>query len=280
MEAPRQVRATGQAEAAEQIPRVSVTRARVIASLVFVGGIVVFLYFGLPKLVGFGDTIKRLREGNAWWLGAAAILEGLSFGGYVALFRAVFVEEVSLITWRASYEITMAGLAATRLFAAAGAGGIALTAWALRRSGMERRLVASRMVAFMALLYGVYMCSLAIDGLGLYLGPLPRASSLCDHRDSCDLRRQRGRTLPGYLRATRRLRAIGCSPPDGARLDRPRGAAGRDRAERGRHRCAHRDPTGPHPQSGGCWALWPGGASTSQRCGPASTPLAHRRRRP
>ena len=42
------------------------------------------------------------------------------------------------IGWRESYEITMAGLAATRLFAAAGAGGIALTAWALRRSGMER----------------------------------------------------------------------------------------------------------------------------------------------
>ena len=47
----------------------------------------------------------------------------------------------------------MAGLAATRLFAAAGAGGVALTAWALRRSGMEPRLVAWRMVAFMVLLY-------------------------------------------------------------------------------------------------------------------------------
>ena len=32
----------------------------------------------------------------------------------------------------------MAGLAATRLFAAGGAGGVALTAWALRRSGMPR----------------------------------------------------------------------------------------------------------------------------------------------
>jgi uncharacterized protein (TIRG00374 family) len=160
-------------DATEQIPRVSATRGRVIASLLFVVGVVVFMYFGLPKLVGFGDTIKRLREGNAWWLGAAAVLEGISFGGYVALFRAVFLQEASRITWRTSYEITMAGLAATRLFAAAGAGGIALTAWALRRSGMERRLVASRMVAFMALLYGVYMCSLVVDGLGLYFGLWP-----------------------------------------------------------------------------------------------------------
>jgi uncharacterized protein (TIRG00374 family) len=157
----------------EQPPRASVTRGRVLASLLFVVAIVVFMYFGLPKLVGFGDTIKRLREGNAWWLGAAAVLECLSFGGYVALFRAVFIQEASRVTWRASYEITMAGLAATRLFAAAGAGGIALTAWALRRSGMERRLVASRMVAFMALLYGVYMASLLVDGLGLYFGLWP-----------------------------------------------------------------------------------------------------------
>jgi uncharacterized membrane protein YbhN (UPF0104 family) len=161
------------ARRAEQIPRASVTRGRIIASLLFMAGVVVFMYLGLPKLVGFGDTVKRLKEGNGWWLGAAAVLESLSFGGYVALFRSVFVRNTSRITWRASYEITMAGLAATRLFAAAGAGGIALTAWALRRSGMERRLVASRMVAFMALLYGVYMGSLVIDGLGLYLGVWP-----------------------------------------------------------------------------------------------------------
>jgi putative heme transporter len=160
----------------EVMPRVVVTRGRVIASLVFVFGIVAFLYFGLPKLVGFGASIKRLQEGNGWWLGGAALLELCSFCGYVALFRAVFVHRSSRIGWNASYQITMAGLAATRLFAAAGAGGIALTAWALRRSGMERRLVASRMIAFMALLYGVYMGALVIDGVGLYIGAWPGAA--------------------------------------------------------------------------------------------------------
>ena len=157
----------------EVMPRVVVTRGRVIASLIFVFGIVAFLYFGLPKLVGFGASIDRLKQGNAWWLVGAAILEFCSFCGYVALFRAVFVHRSSRIGWNASYQITMAGLAATRLFAAAGAGGIALTAWALRRSGMERRLVASRMIAFMALLYGVYMSALVIDGVGLYIGAWP-----------------------------------------------------------------------------------------------------------
>ena len=67
----------------------------------------------------------------------------------------------------------MAGLAATRLFAAAGAGGVALTAWALRRSGMERAIVARRMAAFLVLLYAVYMAALLIGGLGLYVGLFP-----------------------------------------------------------------------------------------------------------
>jgi uncharacterized membrane protein YbhN (UPF0104 family) len=71
----------------------------------------------------------------------------------------------------------MAGLAATRLFAAAGAGGVALTAWALRRSGMEPRLVACRMIAFLAILYGVYMATFVIDGLGLAVGLFPGSAS-------------------------------------------------------------------------------------------------------
>ena len=51
----------------------------------------------------------------------------------------------------------MAGLAATRLFSAGGAGGILLTYWALRKAGMERRESARRMVAFLVLLYAVYI---------------------------------------------------------------------------------------------------------------------------
>jgi uncharacterized membrane protein YbhN (UPF0104 family) len=73
--------------------------------------------------------------------------------------------------------VTMAGIVATRLFAAAGAGGVALTAWALRRSGMAPRLVACRMVAFMVLLYVVYAGSLLIDGIGLGSGLFPGGGS-------------------------------------------------------------------------------------------------------
>jgi uncharacterized membrane protein YbhN (UPF0104 family) len=143
------------------------------ASIAFIAATAAFLYFVLPKLLGLRDTWNRVQHGNGWWLALGALLEVCSFGGYVVVFRGVFLREDSRIDWRASYEITMAGLAATRLFASAGAGGIALTAWALRRSGMEPRLVATRMIAFMALLYAVFMGCLVIVGLGLYLGVLP-----------------------------------------------------------------------------------------------------------
>ena len=94
--------------------------------------------------------LGRIKDGRPGWIVAALCFELLSFGGYVILFRVVFTRGVSQIGWRESYEITMAGVAATRLFATAGAGGMALTAWALRRSGMPRDVVACRMVAFLS----------------------------------------------------------------------------------------------------------------------------------
>jgi len=161
----------------EQMPRVPVTRRSAIAFGIFVLSAVAFLYFVLPKLAGFSSTAHRIERGDTWWIAIGVFLEVCSFGGYVVLFRAVFVRPPSPIGWPESYQITMAGLAATRLFAAAGAGGIALTAWALRRSGMESRLVACRMVAFMVLLYVIYAGAVLLDGIGLGIGVLPGEGS-------------------------------------------------------------------------------------------------------
>jgi uncharacterized protein (TIRG00374 family) len=154
----------------EEMPRLQVTREQMLLFGLFVVSALAFLYFVLPKLTGLGETWNRINHGNPWWLGIAVAFEVISFGGYIVLFRTVFIRGESKIDWRESYQITMAGLAATRLFAAAGAGGVALTAWALRRSGLERRIVACRMIAFMCLLYAVYMGALVIDGVGLYTG--------------------------------------------------------------------------------------------------------------
>ena len=66
----------------------------------------------------------------------------------------------------------MSGVAATRLLAAGGAGGIALTGWALARSGMGRGAVVRGLSTFLAALYGVYMLALVLVGAGLRSGLL------------------------------------------------------------------------------------------------------------
>ena len=130
------------------------------------------LYVLLPELAGLKSTWSRLNDGDPSWLLAAAFLELSSYGSYVVAFRAVFDGSAG-IGWRQSYRVTMAGVAATRLLATAGAGGIVLTVWALNRFGMPRREIADRMSTFLVLLYGLFMSVLVIDGIGLRTGVLP-----------------------------------------------------------------------------------------------------------
>lgn len=161
----------------EEMPRVHITRRQAVLFAVFIVFGVAFLYLVLPNITGLGSTVHRIAGGDRWWLAFGVGFELLSFAGYVLLFRAVFVSEGSPVGWSASYQITMAGLVATRLFAVAGAGGVALTAWALRRSGLGPRVVAVRMLAFMVLLYAVYAGSLVLAGVGLGTGLLPGGGS-------------------------------------------------------------------------------------------------------
>jgi uncharacterized protein (TIRG00374 family) len=157
----------------EEVLRVRLTGRRMLLFGTFVLAALAFLYFVLPQLGGVKHTWDRLNEGDAWWIAVAVIVEVVSMASYIAIFQGVHVPKGSPIHWRHSYQITMAGLAATRLFAAGGAGGVAVTAWSLRRSGMESREVAQRMIAFLVLLYGVYMAALVVCGVGLYTGVFP-----------------------------------------------------------------------------------------------------------
>ena len=148
----------------------------VIASAVMVAGLVVIA----PALADLPDVWSKLMTGHVGWLAFALVLEVLSFVGHAILFRAVSIDadgDNSRIGFRASTEITLAGHAATRLLASAGAGGIALTAWALKKSGMEARDVGARMTTFMVLLYSVYMGALLFGGIGLYTGIIPGGGS-------------------------------------------------------------------------------------------------------
>jgi uncharacterized protein (TIRG00374 family) len=141
------------------------------------------LYFVLPKITETGDALQRIDDADPVWIVIALGFNLLSFAAYIALFagtvggRTAPPKVRERLDWHASYQITLAGLAATRLFSAGGAGGVALTYWALRRAGMPTREAGRRMVAFLVLLYTIYLGALVICGLflriGLFPGPSP-----------------------------------------------------------------------------------------------------------
>jgi uncharacterized protein (TIRG00374 family) len=153
-------------------------RRRIAGLLSAVVLLVVAIYVVLPKVVGLNDVLGRFSDAKWYWLVVAAAFNALSFGAYTVLFRGVLAgRDEDLVhrrlDLRTSYQITMAGFVATTLFSAGGAGGIALTYWALRKAGMSRRRAACRMVAFLVLLYSVYLLALVIFGILLRAGVLP-----------------------------------------------------------------------------------------------------------
>lgn len=149
-----------------------------IQTVVIIAVLIVGIYFLLPKLAGFGDSINMLGEARPVWVVVAIGFGILSFATYIALFRAVVGGEVFPVSWREAYEINMAGFAATLLFSAGGAGGVVLTYWALRQGGMERRDVGTRMVAFIALHYLFYPLAIVVFGILLTTGVLSGSSAV------------------------------------------------------------------------------------------------------
>jgi uncharacterized protein (TIRG00374 family) len=146
------------------------TTRRLVQTVVVVVLLLGAIYFLFPKLVGLGDALSRLDEAEPVWIAIAIGFNVLAYATYIALFKAVVGGDALRLTWLETYEINMAGVAATLLFSAGGAGGIALTYWALRKAGMKRRDVARRMVAFVSLHYLFYPIALIIFGILLRTG--------------------------------------------------------------------------------------------------------------
>ncbi len=141
-------------------------------------GLIVLVIFGviyvlLPNVIGLEDAIAKFGEGEWEWFAVAVGFNVAAFAAYVALFRGVIGENLVHLDWSESYQITMAGLAASRLLSAGGAGGVVLSYWALRKAGMNRAEAARRMVAFLVLLYAFYVLAVIVFGVLLRSGALP-----------------------------------------------------------------------------------------------------------
>jgi uncharacterized membrane protein YbhN (UPF0104 family) len=104
------------------------------------------------------------------WLAVGAAFEFISLAGYVGLLSLVAGRATPRVGARESAQIALAGAAATRLLPTAGAGGVTLTLWALRRAGLRPRAAAQTLLLFLVLLYSVFLVSIFVAGAALALG--------------------------------------------------------------------------------------------------------------
>ena len=134
------------------MPRLRSWRALAGLAFAFLVGVGVVLLIG--KAAGFARVVDVLEGADRRWLVLCFLAEVVSFTAYGAAYRgAVAFEGGPRIGLGLSLRVIMASLAATRIVAAAGAGGLAVTYWSLRRVGFGSREAGVRMLGLNTLVY-------------------------------------------------------------------------------------------------------------------------------
>jgi uncharacterized membrane protein YbhN (UPF0104 family) len=174
VEAARRPRITAEPIEAPPMPRELDARRLVRRGLVVVAALVAL---GLVALLapGLGEVRTLLGRASPGWLLLAVALEVGSSLSYVAMFRPAFCERMS---WRSTIEISLSELAVGSIVPASGAGGVALGAWFLTRSGMPVQVVARRSIAFLLVKSSVNFAAVVVLGVLLWLGVGPELSPL------------------------------------------------------------------------------------------------------
>jgi uncharacterized membrane protein YbhN (UPF0104 family) len=116
---------------------------------------------------GLGEVRERLGAAAPGWLAVAVVLEALSCGSYVLMFRGVFCARMS---WKTSAQIAWSELAVGSLVPASGAAGLALGAWILHRGGMPADRIARRSVSFFLIKSSVNFVAVAVLGTAMAVG--------------------------------------------------------------------------------------------------------------
>jgi uncharacterized membrane protein YbhN (UPF0104 family) len=146
-------------------------RAALPAALAIVAAVLLVVAGG--PLRTLADALARALDADPLWVGAAIGFELLSFVGYVALMWVVGRRTTRRLGLRESAEITLGGAAATRLLPTGGVGGAALTIWSFRRAGLSMRAATRTFLAFLVVLYSVFLASIAVAGGLLAFGIAP-----------------------------------------------------------------------------------------------------------
>ncbi|HTW12394.1 MAG TPA: lysylphosphatidylglycerol synthase transmembrane domain-containing protein [Solirubrobacteraceae bacterium] len=124
------------------------------------------LLLAVPGLHHVGHEIDHMGGG---WLALAIGLEILSCVGYIVAFLQVF-ERAPI---RFGARVALTELAFGAAVSLGGAGSIAVGAWLLIERGIKPSRVAERSAVLFLLTSGVNLITLAIAGLGVWVGILP-----------------------------------------------------------------------------------------------------------
>ena len=125
----------------------------------------------IAKAAGFGHVRDATEDANSSWFVVCFLAEVFSFGAY-----ALVVQDA--LRWRggptASYglslHVTLASLGATRIVAAAGAGGLAVTYWCFRRARLTFEDAFVRVLGLNTLVYFVFGVGAWASALFAFLG--------------------------------------------------------------------------------------------------------------
>ena len=141
----------------EGLGRVTADRRRltisIILGLLLAAGVILMI----GKASGFAKLTDRLAEAHGGWLTFALFAQVASVLGFVAAFRGMVALGGRVrIGAGTTTHVVLASLGATRLLAAAGAGGLAVNYWALRRLGIPARESVVRVLVLNTVLYAVF----------------------------------------------------------------------------------------------------------------------------
>jgi len=130
----------------------------------------------IGRAAGFGAVRDEIADADSRWFLVCLAAEVAAFAAYALVVRAA-------LAWRGGPEpgfglsahVTLASLGATRIVAAAGAGGLAVTYWCFRRAQLSTRDALVRVLGLNTLVYLAFGVGAWVAALLATLGVLGQA---------------------------------------------------------------------------------------------------------
>jgi uncharacterized membrane protein YbhN (UPF0104 family) len=111
----------------------------------------------LGKAAGYSEVVGALRGASGPWLVGCLVLQAAACAGYVVALRAIVAQDGGpVLSGTNATRVWLASLGATRIVSPAGAGGLAMLYWLLRKAGLRARDAISRVLGLNILVFALF----------------------------------------------------------------------------------------------------------------------------